>query len=377
LSFPHVLTDTMIRFGPMSILLLCAALYGIMRGSMLYFIPVNQRANRLLAALLLGLALYTAPYIIGYAGYYDAYPWLSFMPYNLTLAIGPLLYLYVGVMLQTRHEMQKFWLLHFVPVLLQFTYYCVVFVQPLAFKNNWDAQVHVRVIDPLETATLLVSLALYWCLAWRMSRRRLGARSDWIRNFLITMGLAVLSWFGLVIAEHAFSGLSYFQRFPFYAWLAMLIGYLGTEGYREGAVVFGHFRADPSVPAAAAALSQAEQGTRWRAAIIEGKWWRDPELSLVTLAHRLGTNTTALSRALNEGLGMNFSEVINRLRVQAVLSALTKSDADTAVLDIALAEGFNSKASFNRAFKHYTGETPSDYRRRMRSGGVPLQVSAS
>jgi hypothetical protein len=35
------------------------------------------------------------PYVIGYAGFYDAYPWLSFAPFDLGLATGPLLYLYV------------------------------------------------------------------------------------------------------------------------------------------------------------------------------------------------------------------------------------------------------------------------------------------
>ena len=80
----------------MSIVLLCGALYGAMRAAMLCFIPANRAANRLLAALIAVLALFTFPYIIGYAGYYDAYPWLSFFPYNLTLAIGPLLYPYLA-----------------------------------------------------------------------------------------------------------------------------------------------------------------------------------------------------------------------------------------------------------------------------------------
>ena len=78
----------MIRFGSMSIVLLCGALYGAMRAAMLCFIPANRAANRLLAALIAVLALFTFPYIIGYAGYYDAYPWLSFFPYNLTSQSG-------------------------------------------------------------------------------------------------------------------------------------------------------------------------------------------------------------------------------------------------------------------------------------------------
>ena len=48
-----------------------------------------------------------------------------------------------------------------------------------------------------------------------------------------------------------------------------------------------------------------------------------------------------------------------------MIAALHRSDSGQPVLDIALAEGFNSKASFNRVFKLYTGEMPTEYRRRL------------
>ncbi len=75
---------------------------------------------------------------------------------------------------------------------------------------------------------------------------------------------------------------------------------------------------------------------------------------------------------MNEGLGLNFNEMINRLRVDAVVAALQQADENQAILDIALAEGFNSKASFNRSFKLYTGKTPRDYRP---PRSAPVQVS--
>lgn len=346
----------------MSIVLLCGLLYGAMRAAMLCCIPVNRVANRLLAALIVVLALYTAPYIIGYAGYYDAYPWLSFAPYNLTLAVGPLLYLYMAAV--RGEKIARHRALHLLPALLQFLYYGCVFAQPLAFKNTWDANVHRPYVDPAETLMLIASLSAYLLLAWRRHRRSSDTRPEWTRNLLVAMALTVSFWLTLAGAEFAWSGLSYFQRFPFYLWLAILVCYLGTEGYRHGAVPFPVTALAPieSIPAVAPNL--AELGERWRATITAERWWREPELTLATLARRLGTNTTALSRTLNDGLGLNFNEVMNRLRVDAVVAALGEND-DRPVLDIALAEGFNSKASFNRAFKLYTGETPTEYRRRI------------
>ncbi len=365
----------MIRFGPMSIVLLCGILYGTLRAAMLLFAPVNRFANALLAALIAVLALYTAPYIIGFAGYYDAYPWLSFAPYNLSLAVGPLIYFYVGAVCKVNWKAPRRWPLHLLPSLMQLLYYSCVFAQSLAFKNNWDSNVHRPYLEPAEALVLMVSLASYFLLAWRQFRKSGNSAHEWLRNVLVVLGLTVCSWVILIVAEFALSGLSYFQRFPFYLWLAMLVCYLGTEGYRHGAIVVPV--AEPAVPVPPATTPEsgskpvktvvadtgnlAQLAERWRATMIAEQWWRDPGLDLANLARLLGTNTSTLSRALNEGLGVSFNDMINRMRVDAVVVELVRQQ-DTPVLDIAMAEGFNSKASFNRAFKLYTGTTPTQFR---------------
>ncbi|WP_426189888.1 hypothetical protein [Massilia sp. DWR3-1-1] len=251
----------------MSIVLLCGALYSVMCAAMLCCIPVNRPANRLLAGLVGVLALYGAPYIIGYAGYYDAYPWLSFAPYKATLAIGPLLYLYLACLHAGGTRLPARWALHLAPALLQVLYYSVLFGQPLAFKNDWDASVHRPYLDPLETLALLASLALYWLLALRRHRQG-GGHGEWPRKLLVATGLTILFWFLLTGAELACSGLNYFQRFPFYMWLAIVVGYLGTDGYRHGVVPFpipAPAMAPAPAPAAPAVPDLAALGQRWRA----------------------------------------------------------------------------------------------------------------
>ena len=105
-------------------------------------------------------------------------------------------------------------------------------------------------------------------------------------------------------------------------------------------------------------MTRGQHGARTEA---EG-WFRDPELSLDSLARRLGTNTSYLSRAFNEGLGEGFSDVIGALRVAWVQQRLAEgSEAD--LLALALEAGFSSKTSFNRVFKARTGVTPSAWRR--------------
>lgn len=55
----------------------------------------NRPANRTLAALLVVLAGTITPWMIGFAGFYDRWRWLSFAPFAISLAIAPLAYLYL------------------------------------------------------------------------------------------------------------------------------------------------------------------------------------------------------------------------------------------------------------------------------------------
>jgi len=91
-----------------------------------------------------------------------------------------------------------------------------------------------------------------------------------------------------------------------------------------------------------------------------------PNLTLARLAKATGFSEKRCSEILNNQLNTNFSDFINLLRVEACKSALL-SQTDTNVLDIGLAHGFNSKTAFNTAFKKFTGQSPTQFRKYKRS----------
>lgn len=376
----------MIRFGTMSTVLLLGALYGGLFAALLWNSRHNQRANRYLAVLLVVIALQMLPYIMGYAGFYDAFPWLSYLPYEASWAIGPLLYGYVSSLYSPPSSRRWRW--HFAPVAVQLAYYCSIFPHPLPFKDAWNTDVHVPFVLPIEQLLTLVSIAVYWLLSLRHYRgyqrwleHSVSDREDhhieWVRNFLIALGLTLILWVALVAWDRWVAKLNYFEQFPFYLWLAVLAYYLGTEGYRHARhhyplwqqVSHCELTAFPMVapqPLAAVPAREAVdlslRAHKWRERLAQAEWWRDPKLSLHSLARHLGTNTSDLSRAINEGMGQNFNELINRMRVDAVKEALAQPHQPQGLLELAFAAGFSSKASFNRCFKLYTGQTPSAYR---------------
>ena len=96
------------------------------------------------------------------------------------------------------------------------------------------------------------------------------------------------------------------------------------------------------------------------------KVYRDEDITLNTLARQLGAQPWELSRVINEVMNQNFWTLINGYRIreaQELLSAMDRNDRS--VLDICYDVGFNSKSSFYRAFKKFTGMTPNEYLQRV------------
>ena len=61
--------------------------------------------------------------------------------------------------------------------------------------------------------------------------------------------------------------------------------------------------------------------------------------------------------------GKSFYDFVNGYRVAAVKERLAdQGEGPSSLLDVALACGFRSKATFNRIFKQHTGLTPTQYR---------------
>ncbi|MCD4795375.1 MAG: helix-turn-helix domain-containing protein [Bacteroidales bacterium] len=98
--------------------------------------------------------------------------------------------------------------------------------------------------------------------------------------------------------------------------------------------------------------------------MIEQKPYLDSTLSLFQLAKELNVSTHYLSDILNNNIHKNFYEFINYYRVAEVKKRIiSNKNSKFTILAIALDSGFNSKATFNRIFKNYTGYTPSQFQK--------------
>lgn len=89
--------------------------------------------------------------------------------------------------------------------------------------------------------------------------------------------------------------------------------------------------------------------------------WRDPDLSLVSLARMCATNVTYLNKIIKENTGSSFKDFVNRRRVEVVAGLLQK-DPDTDIQAAFFNAGFRSRTTAWRHFKEIMGVTPTEYR---------------
>jgi AraC-like DNA-binding protein len=116
----------------------------------------------------------------------------------------------------------------------------------------------------------------------------------------------------------------------------------------------------------------ARVGAQLQAVMAAELLFLEPELSLSELATRLQISAHTLSQTLNVHFQQSFFDYINGLRVQEVKRCFADQRfATQSILDIALASGFASKATFNATFKRLTGQTPSAARSHLNPASAP------
>lgn len=230
----------------------------------------------------------------------------------------------------------------------------------LKFQNSTLSDVleviHYVVRIILLTYCLWSSLKIYksykaWSLDQFSNIETISFR--WFRNFIYFM----ISW--LVCREILFLldeilELSFYQDWWWNLPLVLTAFYVGLQGYSQPQpkrILFSLNLAKTKAPAAletGKVLVQKE----WNRKIDENNYYLQPELTLNNLARQLHENLRELSNAIKQEYGVNFNDFINQKRVVAFEQRIAVNDQQQfTLLSLAYESGFNSKATFHRAFK--------------------------
>ncbi len=94
----------------------------------------------------------------------------------------------------------------------------------------------------------------------------------------------------------------------------------------------------------------------------EEEVYLNPNLSISELAEKLKVSSESLSFVINNEFRLKFRDYINSYRIEAAkLKLQNNGSIKKSILIISLDSGFNSQASFYRAFKKFEGTTPITY----------------
>ncbi|MBO1308780.1 AraC family transcriptional regulator [Enterococcus sp. 669A] len=98
------------------------------------------------------------------------------------------------------------------------------------------------------------------------------------------------------------------------------------------------------------------------------------KITVEVIAQQLSVNRSHLSRVFSKQMDMGIKEYLNGVRTNraAFMLAYTQESVE----EIANQVGFNSLVVFSRTFKKSTGETPTEYRSRMRQSADTSQPFA-
>jgi len=86
----------------------------------------------------------------------------------------------------------------------------------------------------------------------------------------------------------------------------------------------------------------------------------DADASLESFSKALNIQPAHISQVINEMFNQNFRDILNSYRIEKAKNLILTESHNNTILRIAYEVGFNSKSTFNAAFKKHTGLTPKE-----------------
>lgn len=108
----------------------------------------------------------------------------------------------------------------------------------------------------------------------------------------------------------------------------------------------------------------ASLGSDLKSLLEQEQLYLDPNLRSENVAQKMGIPGYQLSQVCNIGLKISLNELLNQYRIETIKALLSDSaNNHETIIRLAYQSGFNTKSSFNNAFKKATGLTPTEYRK--------------
>jgi AraC-like DNA-binding protein len=282
-----------------------------------------------------------------------------------SLLTGPLILFYTRAYIARNRKFRQTDLLHFIPFLLILIY---VLIRTYVFHDQilWHSNIRKS-----GNVIMLASLLIYLILTLKEIKDRIGLKkfiSLLKRDYIFGhVAFFILAFTFIWIAKlHVFLILDVWNRYGFCPYMYSI--YFSTAFVIINASMFLNLISPnhKNRRSAPAYIADSEKASEYREILNReftgSEIYKDPEITLSKLSEATGIPYSYLSDFINREYQLTFRELINKYRAEKAAFLISADhDKKRTFLEIAYEAGFNSKSTFNLAFKKYFGMSPSDY----------------
>ncbi|MEZ4797526.1 MAG: AraC family transcriptional regulator [Flavobacteriaceae bacterium] len=348
-------------------------------GIFMFFLLNIKRNNDKLGTLLISLfvlfhslfIIHLSLYVINYQ-YYA--PHFLFVSTTFSFLYGPLLYFYFKRQ-SINYKFKWIDVLHLIPSILLFAYifpyyvmtklekFNVIFDQTNLLLPGAHLIILVKVVSLIAYAYLIIRIYLN---DYKSIKKHNKYVYLWQRNIIALFVVYIFAY--LVYSANIIELIN--APYLFHAQIivmSMVVLYVTYIAYQLPEIFKGKvklldsdiFKYKKSGLTPSYSLELKDQLINL---LVKDKMYTNNNISLEFLAEKLDTSRHNTSQVINEHFNMSFSELINFYRINDATEIL-KNDKyqNLNIIDVAFEVGFNNKVSFNKSFKKYHSQTPSEF----------------
>mgnify|MGYP000418435217 CR=1 FL=1 len=291
--------------------------------------------------------------------------------------LGPLMYFYFRTS-WADHDLNFWELLHLIPAVFT-ALYLWPFINRSKSEKFTALHDYGEVLLPYESAIYIMiaqglSLGIYGILLFLLKQERQkhrlikGLGLGWWNQHLITLYLFVVAAYAIPVLL-----LTHLEQYEIFVhalvWsLCSIITFLAFKFQRKPELMQQHDFGVKTLFINKYERTGLPRGyslelkSQLLKLLQQHKIYTQHSISLDEVAKRLDVTRHHASQVINEHFNMSFFELINSYRIKEAMSLMRHSHkSDIKISEIAFQTGFSSRATFNKQFKKYTQQTPTQF----------------